>query len=651
MNEKQLFHALGDIDDEIIERSEKTAKKTSFLKFLIPAACLCLVTAVGVAIFKTLFETNTYIPDVFIESENMPVSDSYKNLTELLEQVSKTEEHNNMIMGSDIFYELNTDDTTDNITSGLQNYSGNVITTDKKYSYHITELTHTFDDIKYTVRRINISKIDGDNTELVGYIPITTNGLMLYGDYLITVGAAFYEDAKTQDEFGDQRSSCSYAVYDISAPEKPQLKHIFTQSGRMTECWMVGERLYIVSGDGVCVCDYGSDNPEKYYPFLKVNEKDMEWNDEDITIIGKPRSVYYTALSIIDITTGEIIEKEAMYGAGSSLFYGDTWIATSVGEPSPDGYSGNPFLYLFDGDFNFTGKINIAKAANLDEQFRWGNNSSEKDGDLFSIISVKRIANEYRILLKNSHYEQGKEISKALTAVSVNTTNKKSSYDSYEKRLDEEYYLASTPVTEILWENDRAIIVTKLTNDKHELSENCKASFLIADFNSCSVTIHDTELTADYLYKHFGSDSLQPGDFDTLIPMGNSIYLRYVYHNGKASDGFDIFDFSDSASPKQLYKAEGLLDETSDFDFFWRVYDKDTFGVLDVAYIDNDYQLRWSVYDLNIGSDKPFTLVSKTDIVTESYFRGAGIRDFNIFSIGNTLYYSGKSVDYCKPIK
>ncbi|MBQ8932415.1 MAG: beta-propeller domain-containing protein, partial [Ruminiclostridium sp.] len=580
--------------------------------------------------------------------------DSYKNLTELLEAVSKTEEHNNMIMDSGIPYDLKTDSATDNTLSKLQNCTGAALTTDNKYSFHIKEHSYTFEELDYDIKRINITKINGNNSELIGYIPINSSALMIYGDYLITKGAAFYEEAETKEEFFNQRSECSYAIYDISNPEKPSLMHIFTQSGRTSECWMVGEKLYIVSGDGVCACGYGSDNPQKYYPFLKKDNEDINWDDGDITIVGKPGRVYYTALSIIDVTNGEIIEKEAMYGVGSNLFYGEDWIASSYTEPSGDGYSGNEFLYLFDGNFKFTGKINITKAANLDSKIKW-DNKDKISGDSSSVVSVKRIENEYRIILESSHYENGWKASQSIIALSVYTDKDTSSRDRYEIVTEEGTISTFYNVTEILWEKDRAVIVTALTRYTDEIFDNTVASFVFADFNNGTVAVHGNELTADYPYSRFGeSGNVYFGELNSLIPMGNGIYLKYAYHDNESPNGFDIFDFSDSASPKQLYKAEERITEKAGFDFFFHVYDNDTFGVLDVAYGKDTYfrnvTLRWTIYDIDVNNNQPFTKISQTEIDTAKFFNGVDIYDLTLFTVNDVLYYASQNGEISKPI-
>lgn len=659
MNEKELFEAFSDIDDELIERSEKKtkARKMNFLKFLIPAACICLVTAVAISVFNSLPDSGSSPSDVIKDAEDNAFPDSYKNLMELLEAVSKTEEHNGMIMDSSIPYDLNTDSATDNVVSRLQNCAGAVLTTDNRYSFHIKEFSYSFGEFDYSIRRINITKINGNNSELIGYIPIDSGALMIYGDYLITKGAAFYEEAESKEEFFNQRSECSYAIYDISNPEKPSLMHIFTQSGRTSECWMVGEKLYIVSGDGVCACGYGSDNPQKYYPFLRKDNEDIVWDDKDITIVGKPGRVYYTALSIIDVTTGEVIEKEAMYGVGSNLFYGEDWIASSYAEPSADGYSGNKFLYLFDGNFKFTGKINITKAANLDSKIKW-DNKDKISGDSSAVVSVKRIENEYRIILESSHYENGWKASQSVIALSVDTDKDTSSCDRYEIATEEGTISTFYNVTEILWEKDRAVIVTALTRYTDEISDNTVASFVFADFDNGTVAVHGTPLTADYPNSRFGEyGNVYFGELNSLIPMGNGIYLKHAYHDKETSyspDGFDIFDFSDSASPKQLYKAEGRMTEKAGFDFFFHVYDNNTFGVLDVAYGKDTYfrnvTLRWTIYDIDVNNNQPFTKISQTEIDTAKFFNGVSSYDHTLFTVNDVLYYASENGEISKPI-
>lgn len=43
MNSKDLYTAIGKVDDDILEQSEATKKKTGWLKWGAMAACLCLV--------------------------------------------------------------------------------------------------------------------------------------------------------------------------------------------------------------------------------------------------------------------------------------------------------------------------------------------------------------------------------------------------------------------------------------------------------------------------------------------------------------------------------------------------------------------------------------------------------------------------------
>ena len=48
MNSKDLYNAIGKVDDDILEQSETAKKKTNWLKWGAVAACLCLVAGIAV---------------------------------------------------------------------------------------------------------------------------------------------------------------------------------------------------------------------------------------------------------------------------------------------------------------------------------------------------------------------------------------------------------------------------------------------------------------------------------------------------------------------------------------------------------------------------------------------------------------------------
>ena len=96
--------------------------------------------------------------------------------------------------------------------------------------------------------------------------------------------------------------------------------------------------------------------------------------------------------------------------------------------------------------------------------------------------------------------------------------------------------------------------------------------FLFADFDGLDIAFHETELRADYLDSRVGTTYGNPlGNFNTLVSMGNGIYLRYLSHD-KGPGGFNVYDFADSTAAKLLYSTDSSLSGTDAFDYVWYVY-------------------------------------------------------------------------------
>ncbi len=98
---------------------------------------------------------------------------------------------------------------------------------------------------------------------------------------------------------------------------------------------------------------------------------------------------------------------------------------------------------------------------------------------------------------------------------------------------------------------------------------------------------------------------------EPFIVLEDGIYLRY----NALPDGFDIYDFSDSAAPRLLYRSGGMLEEEERFAFENEVYGENTFGVLKITPDENgDYKnaaCTWQVYAVDITGAEPFILLEE----------------------------------------
>ena len=642
MNEKQLFEALGSLDDELIELSEKKTKtkKMNFLKFLIPAACLCLVTAVAIPFFIKSSDISTSSKGTSdTESVNKPTgsptSDTYANLSELLEHLGQNESHDDTVSDSNGGYNVET--SVDLLSDELKTGKSIVVTADGKYSYHLGRSEVSVNGNTYYIGRIFISKIDGEKTSKIGTIDISSGSMFIYDDYLIVGNTPYtYKEEMTESEFYSSYDNwytlpfARFSVYDISDPEKPLLAYTYIQSGEITARWMIGKYLYFVSGDGQCACGYSNGDPDSYYPRSGFDGKIEPWGDNDISILGRPTRIQYSAISVIDITKGSVLNRQAVYGDIGKFYYSNNSVLLTV--YSEDGYTDD--IYSFDGNLDYAGKFNISDIVN--------SSISEKDktDDAYRIVikSIEHTDNSYRIIA--SCYSKTDSL---IAAIDIDRKTMEAVTSTYNLTKN-----SKGDITEILWEETRAIIITELGEQPYSVEDKKdKAVFLFVEFTDDKITFYDTDvkgyLSRSRFSTHFGNSF---GHFNTLISMGNDIYLRYTADE-YAPKGFDIFDLSDSVNPRKLFESENMPGKLGGYDYFWHVYDSNTFGVLEVVQRNgekfrNTEGFRWTVIEVDKDNDKPFTIISSTDIETEVFPYQDTYYDigFEIIEINGVLFYT-----------
>jgi len=165
--------------------------------------------------------------------------------------------------------------------------------------------------------------------------------------------------------------------------------------------------------------------------------------------------------------------------------------------------------------------------------------------------------------------------------------------------------------------------------------------FLFADFDGLTVQLHETDCRGAYLDGRVGVTYGRPMDeFQTLISLGNGIYVRYAYP-AEGPGGFDVFDFSDSATAKKRIQTETDLSGIDAFDYVWHVYDAHTFGTLKIRLGEADYfrdvTLAWCKYSLQPDG---LTLLEEAPLEGRiQTFLGADSIGFAVFSAQGRLYY------------
>ena len=200
--------------------------------------------------------------------------------------------------------------------------------------------------------------------------------------------------------------------------------------------------------------------------------------------------------------------------------------------------------------------------------------------------------------------------------------------------------------TEVLWEPDRAIACVGVMRGalSADADIEMETKFILAQFDGLQVKLLENELTGAYLGGRVGVGYGNPlGEFETLISMGQGIYVRYS-NPAEGPGGFDVFDFSDSAAPKLLYRSNNSLSGSDAFDYAWYVYDEHTFGTLKVLLGAEDYfrdvKLSWCVFSVDSAEETAITLQQEYPLDKEvKTFIGADALGYVVFNVGYDVYY------------
>ena len=648
MSEKEtqkLYSSITNISDDIIENAQVVSvngqkKKKSLIKWGAVAACFCiLAVAVLTCLPLSRFVEDSAIPPnetselannkkEFILANR--TSESYSSLPELLSYLSTNDFHDAGKADASGGRNISTvsEKSGENENLELIENEGVAIHYSMEYSYHIGE------------SGIQISQLNGVNTKNVDTLDVAANAIFTCNNNLFVISQFQSGGSELDPEL-----SVRVSIYDITVPQRPVLKDEYVQLGELTACWMVGADLYLITSDGVCACGWSRlDDVSKYYPALAHNGGTVAWGDEEISILGEPTRVQYSAITVINGNTFEVEGKKALYGNILKLFYGTDWIAVSV-SGNTDEYRENPSIYTFDRGLGFTGKINAAKIIDVSEI----NDLTDGriiSGDDLSIVSVTKHNDLYRMIGTYTNYADSKLNKQSFMAIAANVETGKADYTLLDAKDGYPY----SSFTEILWEDDRAILCVGIMNQAFTADMTQESRFLFVDFDSLGITFHETDLRAAYLDGRVGVTYGSPmGNFSTLIPMGKGIYLRYSYP-AEGPGGFDLYDFSDSAAAKLIHHTESSLSGTDAFDYVWYVYDQNTIGTLKVILGEDDYfrnvKLAWCKYSVNPNSEEVFSLISETQLEGNiKTFFGADAIGFAVFDIKDNLYYIARYMD------
>lgn len=597
MNRKDLYRSMQDIDDRLLERSEKQSGSQRKIWFVwgAMAACLCLIIVVAMpymlqngekcekaeAVMEAPRENGPPAP------QNGKTSDTYENLSELLAYLGKHDHHDG----------VKDTEGTGSALGALMESNGIALSKDQKYAYHIG------------TNAVKISSL-GEASNTVGEIPEMADAVFVNEDTLIIVS----QFQSGGDELNVEHS-VRVCLYDIVDPQYPKIKDTFVQLGSLTSCWMVGQDLYLVTSDGVCACGWSrKEDPSQFYPQLTKNEEQIPWGDTDISILGKPSRVQYAAVSVFQTQTGKIEDQQAFYGDIDQFFYGEDWIAVTV-----DSHE----VYTWKEDLGYTGVIHT-------------------DPD-FEIKGVYKAETIYRIIGQEQNGNR-------LLFMTADPLASKTT-------VELKHRVAETPdigyLTEILWEEDRAVIgvAHQRVSEIHDVDS--ETHFLIVEYDKMEMELKTLYEGADYLDSRVGSGYGNPlGHFETLIPLSDDLYVRYIY-GSEGPGGFDVYQFSEMSI--QGYRTEESLSGMDAYDYVWHVYDENTFGTLKVILGEEDsfrdVELSWCIYDVDPESKEIVQLIQEypLDLHVKTYF-GAEDIGFALKEVDGNLYYASMDMEQVQKI-
>ncbi len=628
MNRNDLYRAVGAVGDDMLERSEK--RKARIRGMRITAAAAAGILCVGAAgLWMTLKENTPDAPGASPEASAAQISNSavygadvgtsaeYNSLEELLEHLSTNDYHFAAAAEG---------------RGGAAQSTGTAAITEGAYAAAYGGYSYYAD-----IDGIRIAALDGSDGE--GKISIEsdtpTEHLFVNGSRLVTVDGIveYIGEHETEEDW-----HTVVRIYDISKPQSPKQENEFIQQGELTDCWMGGGELVLLTSDGVCACGWSRlDDTAAYVPGLTVNGQRIEWDEEEISILGEPTSVQYTAAAKIDVAAGRVTDKHAFYGDIKEVFYGGGWLAMKT-LSSTASMQTHPEIYTFDTEktIEYTGRISLADMFGLAPAAEV-KDFVLSDGVYPSAISVMRAGEAYRIIGGLS--ERGDDDRTALMAAEADMETGKCRIGLLDAAEAEGAW--SIYYDDLIWEEDRAAACVQLTY-REGADYRFENRFAFMDFSDEQISVTLSDMTAERVT---GIDTMYGmgdpfGTIKSMIPMGNGIYLRY---NGRP-DGLDIYDFSDTAAPVRIYDSAGSLGSAR-FEFFWKVYAEDVFGMMKVTPDGEDYfnaSYSWQVYAVDAGESEPYTLLAEYPLGSQRPEYTAEFMRFEAFEYEGKHYIIGE---------
>ncbi len=558
MDKYDLYNAVGELDENILERSEKR-KKRIWLRLLICLICVFIVASAVILPFA-LNAQNDYTP---IDSSDGVLSThlSFEDWAKKL--VSNAHTNFEILSRKPSDAAIKTEDTDFAIFGD--------------YFYYIKNNKIAYIEHKY----LSSENLYQDIGIYYSYIEGPASKLYAFENSIAVIYQELWQDSHTYNTV--------IKIYDVSNPAEPTFKNEYLLLGDTVSSYIDNGIFYLFAYDGLSDCGFSRENGySAYYPTLSKNQEEIDWSENEISIIGDPTSLGYISLLKLDITTGDILQKRAFYCDAAKIYHGDGWFAF-LSKASRASSTNEP-IYFFDSTSEGTDYLGYASTSvmlGLNESEKLSEEALDRIKDHLSVSSIVRFDGIFRLI---GYYNDREKIESdtCLYTATVDFSKEEYRFAKFE---------FSDTVQEIYYENDKSLII-HAHND--ELNGNVeKFTFSAIGYSGLDI-LHVNFENIDVAL--FGDNSKTPF-YEPMIPLENSVY---VWYNQKL-DGFNIFDFSDMSKPKFVLRtpSDGAYSAYKHTPY-WSVCSDRAFEIVALNEVSQEYHLL--VYNVNTTASSPIEL-------------------------------------------
>lgn len=354
MSKKDYIDAVNEIEvnenlkNETLNKVKQEKVKIRKYNKIYPLASL----AVMCAVIMTLILPNTTIAPIsektyqeIQKTSKLPKVENFENLHAMLKERAKQNEYNYIMEDA---METTTDSLASNsATKGesgdyekRKEYSetntqvegvdeADVVKTDGKYIYYLTNRKLTITDVNDSSNIIATSDINFENDE---FYP---QEIYLRGDRVVVIGTTSVKKEKDEEKEYYVSSYTTYTVakvYNLEEKTNPKEERTVQIEGTYLSSRMIGDNIYLISNKYIdaYLC--------KKYKATKLNEEDFKPTYSDTSESDELKCIDYDCIYYIpefedtsylnivafDITKNETANIESYLGAGSQIYSSTT---------------------------------------------------------------------------------------------------------------------------------------------------------------------------------------------------------------------------------------------------------------------------------------------------------------------------------------